>query len=113
LAEVALDALRIAGGYSELSDGPVGRDVDHAQRGRVAVLNEEDVLRADGLSGVHFGAGGGVVVPEDFLVGGDEGDAELMGEEDVAVGEEGGVADFTFRRVVNVGPGGLSLLDDT
>ena len=96
MAEVAVDALGIAGGEWKLAHGLVGGDVDHAQDGGVAVLNKDDVLCADGLGGVDFGAGGGVVFPQDFLVRGDQGDAELVGEEDVPVGQKNSVADFTF-----------------
>ena len=64
-----------------------------------------------GLDGVDLSVGRGVVVPRDLFIGRDFGDGELVGEEDVAVGEHEGVADFSLA-IVGVGPGDLAAADD-
>ena len=60
----------------------------------VTVLDEEHVVLADHLGGVDFASLRGVVVPENLFVGAEEFYGELVGEEDVAVGKQVGVADF-------------------
>ena len=46
--------------------------------------------------------GRGVVIPNHLLLRGDLGHAELMGEENVAIGQQHGVADFAFGPRVGV-----------
>ena len=70
------------------------------------------MILADGLGGVDLAPLGRVEVPEDGLVGGDQLDGELVGDEDVAVGEQGGVADLPLALGVVVGPDDLTFADD-
>jgi len=99
----------------------VGDGVDEQELGgRVAVFGDQDVVEADGLDGVQFGADGGEHLPDDLLVGRDFGGAEAGGEDDVAVRALGAIAEFLDVLLVVeddiegdiVGPDRLAVADD-
>ena len=71
----------------------------------------------DRLNGMDFGSRGGGIEPDEFLFGIDLPGAGHLGEDDVAVGEQGGVVEFLVaaRRGVKgdgVGPDDPSVPDD-
>ena len=112
VAELAVDAYGLFGRERELLLGGPGDDVDDADKGWIAVLDVEDAVGADGDSGVNLVCRRRVVAPEDFLIGGDELDAELVSDEDVAVREHDAVGDFALAGGVVVGPGYLAVAED-
>ena len=76
--------------------------VDHHQFRREAILDQQDLVEADGLAGVDLGARGRIVVPDDFLLRRHLFDLQLAGEQDMPVGEHPDIVDFA---AASGGPG--------
>jgi hypothetical protein len=66
---------------------------------------------ADGLRGVNLRLRRRVVIPDDLFGGGDLGDAVLVGEQNISVRHEYGVADLALA-VMRVGPDDLAAAHD-
>ena len=75
-------------------------------------MYEEYMRRSDGLHGMYFGSFRCVVAPDSVSLGIHLNDTELVGNENVTVGQQYGIADFTFTLLVFVGPVHVSVLDD-
>ena len=100
------------GGKNNLPLRDTGDDVHHARHGGIAVHDEQHMVVSNRHRGVNLFASRRVVVPDDFLVRGYHADAELMREQNVAVRQHDGVADFAFPRGVVVRPHNLTVAHD-
>ena len=99
-------------GRTNLTLRDAGDDIHHARHGGVAVDNEQHMVVSDRRRGMNLFANRRVVIPDDFLVRGYHSDAELMCEQNIAVRQHDGVADFAFPRGVIVSPYNLTVAHD-
>ena len=96
VAELPVHALGVARGKHELTlDKPSGL-LHHDQLGRVAILDEQHAVRADGLCGMYLRARRRIVVPHHLLIGRNFCNPELVGEQDIPARQTHGVADLAL-----------------
>jgi hypothetical protein len=63
VTEVPMDTLRVTDGQFELALRIPRRNMDQTEEGRIAILDEKNVLLANGFSGVDLGSARIVEVP--------------------------------------------------
>ena len=103
-AELAVDAVGLFGGERELALDPARGFVQEDKVRGIVILDKEHAVRAVRLGGVDFRAGRSIIIPDDLFVPVDFGDAKLVGKENIPVGLQDGIADFT--------PAGMSIGPD-
>ena len=112
VAELTVDGALLARRQLKLAHDARRGNLHDDTLGRAAVLDEHHVATAYGLYGVNLGALGGGILPDGLALLRHLGDAILVGQQDVSIFHQHGVADLALVQPVLIGPADLSVLDD-
>ena len=88
MAELTMNSFGVADRHLEFSLRFTRFDIHHLHQGRVSILHVEHVPGADGHGGMNLGSLGRLHAPQDFFVRRNQLHRELMGEQQIAVGED-------------------------
>ena len=88
------------------------RNLHYHRLGRFAVLHEHDVRRADRLNGMDLRSLRGGIAPHRRPLGIHLSNPILMGQEDMTVTHQYGIADLASLQLVLIRPIDLSILHD-